>query len=109
MIQIEKFSSINDTKRLSMNLEKQRATDRLTVIEKKTKYLGLYNAPAMIVIGLGMFSKFVPDPGALHPLLENANVVNNALTIAIPWALVTAYISVKLSVEAYKLKKVISI
>lgn len=92
-----------------MNLEQKQATDRLKVIEKKTMYLGLYNAPAMVIIGLGMFAKFAPDPAALHPFLANENIVDNALKIAIPWALFTAYKSVKLSLEAYKLKKVLSL
>ena len=92
-----------------MDLEKQQAKDRLKIIEKKMKYLGLYDAPAMIVIGLGMLSKFGPDPASLHPLLADANLVDGALAIAIPWALVCAYKSVKLFLEAHKLKKVVSI
>lgn len=92
-----------------MDLEKQQAEDRLKVIEKKMKYLGLYDAPAMLVIGLGMFSKFGDDPASLHPLLADTNLVDGALAIAIPWALVCAYKSVKLSLEVNKLKKVISI
>jgi len=95
--------------RLSMNLEQKQAADRLKVIQKKTIYLGLYNAPAMLVIGLGMFAKFAPEPESLHPLLADVNLVENALTIAVPWALITAYKSVKLSLEAHKLRKVVDI
>jgi len=92
-----------------MNLEQKQAADRLKVIQKKTIYLGLYNAPAMLVIGLGMFAKFAPEPESLHPLLADVNLVENALTIAVPWALITAYKSVKLSLEAHKLRKVVGI
>ena len=90
-----------------MDLEKQRATDRLKVIESKMKLLGLYDAPAMIVIGLGLFSKFGHEPESLHPLLADANVVNGALAIAIPWAMICAYKSITLSLEANKVKKLI--
>ena len=87
-----------------MDLEKQH-TDRLKVIEKKMKLIGLYNAPSMIVIGLGLFSKFDHDPGALHPLLTNSNLVNGALALALPWALYNAYKLLKLSLELSKLNK----
>jgi hypothetical protein len=32
-----------------MDLEKQQAKERLKIFEKKMKFLGLYDAPAMIV------------------------------------------------------------
>ena len=89
-----------------MNIEKQEADDRLKVIQKKLMYIGLYDAPAMIVIGLALFSKFGhDDPASIHPLLADADIVNGALAIAIPWALFCAYKSIKLSLEADKLKK----
>ena len=90
--------------RLSMDFKQKQSEDRLKVIEKKLKYIGLYNAPAMIVIALGLFSKFVLDPGALHPLLADANVVNNALILAVPWAIYNAYKATVLSLEANKIK-----
>ncbi|PKG37240.1 hypothetical protein [Psychromonas sp. Urea-02u-13] len=92
-----------------MDLEKQQAKERLKVLEKKMKFLGLYDAPAMLVIGLGLFSKFGHDPASLHPLLADTNLVNGALAIAVPWALICAYKSVKLSLEAHKLKKLVSL
>lgn len=91
-------------KGVKMDSEKQQATYRLKMIEKKMLLLGLYDAPAMVIIGLGLFSKFGHEPASLHPLLADANVVNSALAIAIPWALICAYQSVKLAKEASKLK-----
>ncbi len=92
-----------------MDFEKQPLEDRLKVVEKKIKYVGLIDAPAMIVIGLGMLSKFGHNPESLHPLLADSNVVNGALAIAVPWAIICAYKSVRLSLEVNKLKKKLSI
>ncbi|GHB63804.1 hypothetical protein GCM10008107_11140 [Psychrosphaera saromensis] len=88
-----------------MNLEQQKVTDRLKVIEKKMMYLGLYNAPAMIVIAIGLFSKFGASPEALHPLLADVSLVNKALFVAVPWALFITFRSIVLALEVNKLKR----
>jgi len=92
-----------------MDIEKQQADDRLKIVKKKLLFLRLYDAPAMIVIGLGLYSKFGDDPASVHPLLADANVVNGALAIVIPWTLICTYKSVKLSLEAGKLQKKVGI
>jgi len=93
---------------LNMGLYEQQK-ENIKKLEKKIKYLNIIDAPAMIVIGLGMFSKLNHDPASLHPLLENSNLVNGALAIAVPWAVICGYKSIKLSLEVYKLKKGLSI
>lgn len=91
-----------------MDIGKIQLEERLSMMEKKLQLITLIDMPAVIVIGLALFSKFDDDPGALHPILADADIVNSALVIAIPWAVIYAYKSVKQSIEINKLKKIIN-
>ena len=91
-----------------MDFEKIQLEEQLKEVEKKIKFTSIVNAPAMLVIGLGLFSKFGKNPESLHPLLANESVVNIALVIAVPWAAICIIKSVKLVLESNKLIKQLS-
>ena len=86
-----------------MDFEKQQLEARLKVVKKQINYINIIDAPAMVIIGLGLFSKFGEDPGSLHPIFTDSNIVNGALAIAVPWAVFCGYKSIKLAIEASKL------
>ncbi|MBR9727370.1 hypothetical protein ACFOD0_12965 [Shewanella intestini] len=88
--------------------EQTQSQARLKEVEKKVKLLKLIEAPAMIVIGLGIYAMFSANPAALHPILADSTIVNGALAVAVPWAAFCMFKSVKLSIEKRKLKQSLS-
>lgn len=50
-------------------------------LDKKLIMLNIIDAPAMILIGLGIFGKFGGNPAGLHPLLANSEVTTAMLAV----------------------------
>ncbi|MPY23934.1 hypothetical protein FM037_14370 [Shewanella psychropiezotolerans] len=92
-----------------MQYERDQLENRLKENENKLKRLSWYDFPAMLVIGLGLFSKFGDNPESLHPLLADSSVVNTALAIAVPWAAFCTFQTIKLALENNKIKKELGI
>ncbi len=88
-----------------MDFEKTHIKDQLKAVEKRMILMQLADAPAMIVIGLGMFAKFGQTPETLHPWLGNSLIVDSALAVAIPVAIFCAFQSFKLMKKSSELKK----
>ena len=88
-----------------MDSDKTNIEEQLKAVEKKLMLTQLADAPAMIVIGLGMFAKFGESPESLHPWLGNSLVVDSALAVAIPIAIFCAFQSFRLMKKISELKK----
>ncbi|KEI70545.1 hypothetical protein [Endozoicomonas elysicola] len=88
-----------------MDSEKTNIEEQLKAVEKKLMLTQLADAPAMIVIGLGMFAKFGESPESLHPWLGNTLIVDSSLAVAIPVAIFCAFQSFRLMKKVNALKK----
>ena len=53
----------------------------LKELNKQLILINVIDAPAMVLIGLGMFAKLAEDPGTLHPLLGNTSVTTGMLVV----------------------------
>ncbi|WP_066017045.1 hypothetical protein [Endozoicomonas atrinae] len=91
-----------------MDFENTNTEEQLKAVEKKMLWMQLADAPAMIVIGLGMFAKFGQSPETLHPWLGNSLIVDSALSVAIPVAIFCAFQSFRLMKKSSELKKLIN-
>ncbi|WP_419533257.1 hypothetical protein [Endozoicomonas sp.] len=88
-----------------MDSDKTNIEEQLKAVEKKLMLTQMADAPAMIVIGLGMFAKFGESPESLHPWLGNTLIVDPALAVAIPIAIFCAFQSFRLMKKINALKK----
>ena len=55
--------------------------EEIKQLDKKLIMLNIIDAPAMILIGLGIFGKFGANPEGLHPLLANSEVTTAMLVV----------------------------
>lgn len=72
-------------------------------IQKKITLVALAETPGFIMVGLGVYAKFVANDEAFHPLLNDPNIVNVMLGIGISIMIVCAISIMKLSLKRKKL------
>jgi threonine/homoserine/homoserine lactone efflux protein len=55
--------------------------ERIKDVEKDITTVSLIDAPATIMVGLGLYAKFSTNGDAFHPLLNNEFAINTLLVL----------------------------
>ena len=87
-----------------MDAKQSEIKDQLAATQKQWVKMKLINVPSLLAVGVGLFGMFSPEPGSLHPILDNTLLTMSLLVVGVILSVISSVQEVRLKIRKKQLE-----